>query len=95
MIDAPTPGHAEVEDHRIVPVGMDQPVLGSSTESSHSGARQPLPEILGKGSPQIRPPSLHARDPAAEQHLFKAFDGGFDFGELRHPDDMANVGSGS
>ncbi len=79
MVDAPASGHAEVEDHRVVAVGMDQAVFGAAPKPGDSGTRQPLAEVLGKRTSQVRPPHLDPRDPPAIQHALETAYGRFDF----------------
>ena len=84
MIDPPASGHAKVEDHRVVAVGVDQSIFRPAAEPGHFRPRQPLAEVLGKGSAQVGPASLDARDPSTLENALKASDGRFDFGKLGH-----------
>ena len=90
MIDPPATRHAEVEDHRIVAVGMDQPVFRAPSKAGDFCTSQPLAEVLGKGSAQVRSTRFDARDPSTLQHPLKPADGRFNFGKLRHCGDMAD-----
>ena len=45
-IDAPAARHAEMEDHRVAAIGLDQPVFGAPAKPRHRRAGQPLAEIL-------------------------------------------------
>ena len=42
-----------MEDHRVVAVGMDQPIFRAAAEARHLRSGQPLTEILRKGSAQV------------------------------------------
>jgi hypothetical protein len=79
-IDAPAAGHAEVEHHRPVAVGVDQPVLGAPPHPGHARAGQRLRQIGGERAAQIEPVDAHARDGLPFQHGGEATNGGFDFG---------------
>jgi hypothetical protein len=89
MIDAPAARHSEMEDHRVVTIGVDQAVFGASSEPGDLGSGKPLTEILRKGIAQICATRLNARDPAAIEDAFQSADGGLDFGKLGHRHDMA------
>jgi hypothetical protein len=84
MIDAPAAGHAEMENHRVAAVGVDQPKFGTATKAGDLGACKPLPKILGEGSPEVGPARFHARDPVSLEDALKATDGRLDFGKLGH-----------
>ena len=80
MVDAPASRHPEMEDHRVVTVGMNQPIFRATAEAGDLCPGQPLSEILGKGSTQVRPAHLDPSDPPAVQHALEAAHGRFDFG---------------
>ena len=84
MIDPPAPRHAEVEDHRVVAIRVDETVFRPPAEARDLRPGQPLAKVLRKRPPQIRAPRFDTCDPPALQHPLKAADGGFDFGQLRH-----------
>ena len=48
--DSPLAGHAEMENHRVAAVGIDQPIFPAPVEFRHPGAGQPLPEPSRKGA---------------------------------------------
>ncbi len=89
MVDSPTARHSEVEDHRVVAVGVDQPVFRAAAEARHPGARQALAEILRERASQVRPPGFDARDSPAFENSGEATDRCLDFGKLGHGRDMA------
>ena len=68
-VDPPAPRHAEVKDHRVVAIGMDQAIFRAAAEARHPGPRQTLAEILGEGSAQVGASRLDTRDPPALQHV--------------------------
>src|SRR3546814_947913 len=41
-IDPPLAGHAEVEDERVAPIGIDQPIFGPPAEPYHLRTRQQI-----------------------------------------------------
>jgi hypothetical protein len=91
MVDPPATGHAEVEDHRVVSIRMDQAVFRPASKPDHLGSRQPLTEILWKGPAQVCPPRFDPLDAAALKHMGQATDGGLDFGKFGHcAGDMAD-----
>src|SRR3546814_7763314 len=70
-IDPPLAGHAEVEDERVAPIGIDQPIFGPPAEPYHLRTRQPLAKIGREGVTQIRPPRLDRHQPQplrSEEH---------------------------
>ena len=83
-IDAPAARHAEMEDHGVAAIGIDQPVFGASPKSGHGRAGQPLTEIHRHRAPQVGPAQLHARDSLAFQDGTQATHRGFDFGKFGH-----------
>jgi hypothetical protein len=78
-----------VKNEGVAAVGVDQPELAAPAEAGDPRAGEALSEPCGKCAPKIASSKLNALDAAAEQHLFQAADSGFDFGKLRHGDDMA------
>jgi len=90
-IDAPLARHAEVEDHRVAAVGVDQPIFAAAAEASDSRAGHPLAEPFRKRPPEIRAARLYAPQFAAEKNLLKPAYGGFDFRKFWHSADMAKV----
>ena len=83
-IDSPAPAHAEVEDHGLPPVHMDQPVLGAAREAGDPRAGQHLHEVWRERAAQVRAAGLDTRDDLAIKDMGKAADGGFDFGQFGH-----------
>jgi demethylmenaquinone methyltransferase / 2-methoxy-6-polyprenyl-1,4-benzoquinol methylase len=84
MIDPPAARHAEMEDHGVIAVGVDQSVFGAPPKNSHRRACEPLAEVLWERSTQIGSPGFEARYPPALEHLFKTADSGFNFRKLGH-----------
>lgn len=83
-IETPPARHAEMEDHRVAPVGIDQAIFGPAVKSGHNGARHPLPQILGDRTAQIGPSGFDGYEPLAEQGRLKSTHSCFDFGKFRH-----------
>ena len=83
-IDPPVAGHPEVEHEAVAAIGIDHTIFGTAMEADDASARQPLTEVVGKRTPQVRPPRLDSRNPPALQHMGKAADGRLDFGKLGH-----------
>ena len=83
-IDPPAARHAEVEDHRVAAVGVDQPIFGAAAEPGHPRAGQPLAEVGRERPAQVGAARLDARDAAGPEHVLQPADGGFDFGKLGH-----------
>ena len=83
-IDAPAPGHSEVEDEGVTAVRVDQPVFGPAPKAGHARPRKALTEIDRHRSAQIRPTRLDACNPMSLEHAFQAANGGLDFGKLWH-----------
>ena len=48
MIDPPAPRHAEVEDHRVVAIRVNQPIFGAAAEAGHPCARPALAQVFRK-----------------------------------------------
>src|SRR4030095_4657509 len=86
MIDAPAARHAEMEDHRVGAVGVNQPIFGAAAEVRDGGARQPLAKVLGKGPTQIGSPHFDARDSVSLEDALKPTNRGFEFGKFGHGD---------
>jgi hypothetical protein len=78
-----------MEDQRVAAVGLDQSIFGAATQAGYASAGQALPEVDRQRPPQIGSPNLHGRDALALQYVAKAANGGFHFGKLWHPGDMA------
>src|SRR5690349_15150958 len=84
MIDPPAPRHAKVKHHRVVSIGVDQPIFRSPAEARHSSASEPLAKIMRERSPKVGAPGFDTADSPSLKHLGKAADGCFDFGKLGH-----------
>ena len=78
-----------MEDHRVVAVGVDQPVFCPAAEPGDLGAGQPLSKVLGEGPAQVAPARVDPRDPPAFEDARQAANGGFDFGKLGQGGRMA------
>ena len=59
-VDPPVARHAEVEDHRVAAVGVDQPIFGAAAEAGHPRAGQPLAEVDREGPAQVGAARLDA-----------------------------------
>ncbi len=90
-IDSPLAGHAEVKDQSIPAVGIDEAEFAAPPKRGDGCARKPLAQIGGKGAAKVRPALLHTGNSSVEQDFLEAADGGFDFWELWHDVDMANL----
>ena len=89
VIDAPGPRHAEVKNHRVIAVGMNQAIFGAPTEAGDLCTSQALSKVFRKRAPKIGPARLNARDPPAFEHPLEAADSGLDFGKFGHFGHMA------
>ena len=94
-LDAPLSRHAEMKDQSVAAVCFNEAELAAPAKPDDCRAREPLAQVLRKGSPQVLAPKLDSSDPAPQQHLLQTSDGRFDFGKLGHHRDMANVGAAS
>jgi hypothetical protein len=83
-IDPPAPAHAEVEDQRMIAIGVDQPVFRAAREARDSRPGQRLHQAGGKGSAHVGAVDAHADDPLALEEPGQPAHGGFDFWELGH-----------
>ena len=92
-IDPPAARHAEMEDHRVAAIGVDQPIFGAPAEAGDPRAGQPLAQIGRERPAQVGAARLDARDAGGPSSTrLKPADGGFDFGQLRHGSrDMASA----
>jgi demethylmenaquinone methyltransferase/2-methoxy-6-polyprenyl-1,4-benzoquinol methylase len=84
VIDPPAPRHSEVKHHRVVSIGVDQPIFRPPAEPRHQSSSEALAKINGKRSPKVGAPGFDTANAASLQHLGQAADGRFDFGKLRH-----------
>lgn len=94
-VDSPLSRHSEMENQRVAAVGPDQPELSPAAEPGHPCPCQPLAKVVREGPAEVGSARLDPHHSAAEQHPFEASDSGFDFGELWHRRDMANVAAAS
>src|SRR4029079_8946398 len=62
-IDAPMPGHAEMEDERVAPIGFYKPVFRTAAEPGDARAGQPLAEIQRERAGRVKPPSPRPHSP--------------------------------
>jgi hypothetical protein len=81
---APCPRHAEVEDHGVPTICVDESIFGTPSERRDAGASEPLSQIRRKCPAKVGSPCLHAADPPPFQHMFEAADGSFDFRQFGH-----------
>ena len=82
--DGQPPGHAEVHGQHLVPIEMDQDVLGAPAEAQHAPAGQALGEALRQGEAQVGAPLLHPHERAPGEHGLQARAHRLDLGQLRH-----------
>lgn len=94
-VDSPLSRHAKMENQSVAAIGVDQPELSTAAEPGHLRPGQTLAKVVREGAAEVGSARFDPHDAAAEQHPFKASDRGFDFGELWHRCDMANVGAAS
>jgi hypothetical protein len=90
-IDPPTPRHAEMEDQRVATIAIDKPIFRAPPQSADDRARHPLAQVDGDRFAQIRTARLHPRQALAKQYGLEPADGGFDFGEFWHADQLGCV----
>ena len=79
-IDPPTAGHAQMENHRLPPVRMDQAVFGAAPKTGYGCASQRLDQVNGEWAAQVGPARLNPDEPCAIQIARQSAYGGFDFG---------------
>ncbi len=84
-----------MKDQSVTAVSFNEAELAAPAKPDDCRAREPLAQVLRKGSPQVLAPKLDSLDPPPEKDLLEPANGGFDFGEFRHRDHMANVGAAS
>ena len=60
-IDPPASRHAEMEDHRVAAVGLDQPIFGAPAEPGDARAGQPLAQVRRERPAQIRRGAARSR----------------------------------
>jgi demethylmenaquinone methyltransferase/2-methoxy-6-polyprenyl-1,4-benzoquinol methylase len=83
-IDPPASRHSKVKHHRVVSIGMDQPIFRASAKPRHSSTGEPLAKILRKRSPQVGAPGFDTVNAAALKDMGETADGRFDFWQFRH-----------
>ena len=83
-VDPPAAGHAEVEHHCLVAVGVDEAILGAAAHRGHPRAGQRLDEIGWERAAKVCAVDRDPRDPLAFEVAGEAANGGFDFGKLGH-----------
>ena len=86
-LDPPAPRHAQVEDHRVAAIGVDQAIFGTAPERGDARPGQPLAQVVGEGPAKVRAAGLDGGEPAPLQHGTKTAHGGLDFGKLGHVDE--------
>ena len=83
-IDSPAAGHTEMKDHRVAPIGLDNPVFRSPTKRDHACAGEPLAQVDRKRPSQIGTPRLDGGQDAADQYRTQSANGRFYFGKFGH-----------
>ena len=78
-VDSPAPRHAEVEDQRIAPVGIDQAIFGAAGEAGDSRPGQPLTQVDRHGMAQVGTACLDMAQPLSVQYGTQTCDRGFHF----------------
>jgi hypothetical protein len=89
-IDPPASRHAEVKDHAVTAISLDNPVFGATRKSHHPRTCHPLAQINRDRATQIGPPHINARQDSAEQGRLQPAHSSFDFGEFRHQKAIRN-----
>ncbi len=77
-------GHTEVQDHAVLPVGIENRIFGPAVNPQHPRAGQALAQIDREGPPQVRSANIHPRQPLPHQHPRHAAGNSFNFGQLGH-----------
>jgi hypothetical protein len=83
-IDSPAPRHAEMEDHRVTAIGLNQPIFGASAEPGDGRSGHPLGKIGRERPPEVAAMRDDARQPLALEDGLEAANGRFDFRKFRH-----------
>jgi demethylmenaquinone methyltransferase / 2-methoxy-6-polyprenyl-1,4-benzoquinol methylase len=78
------PGHAEVENHAVLPVGVENRIFGPAVDAHHPRPGQPLAQIDREGPSQVGPAHVHPGEPLPDQHPRHAAGNSFNFGQLGH-----------
>ena len=76
--------HPKMEDHRIAPVCIDQPVFRAAVDPLDPRTDKALAEVLGQRPAQIRSPRFRRNKALPNPDLGQTPGNGFDFGKLRH-----------
>lgn len=69
--DQDAPGHAQMQDQRLVAIKINQHILGPSAHGQGHPAGQPLGEPIRKRPAQIGATHLDRNQPVANQHRLK------------------------
>lgn len=83
-IDPPASAHAQMEDHRLPAIDIDQAVFRASIKTSNRGSCHHLYKLWRERAAQIRTVQLDPRNPLTQHKALKAADGGFNFWQFRH-----------
>lgn len=83
-IEPPPARHAEVKDHRVAAISIDQAIFRAAPKPGNHGSCHPLPEISRDWTAQIGTSGFHRYKPLPKQGRLKTAHGRFDFWKLRH-----------
>ena len=83
-IHAPATRHAEVKDHAIAAVGLDDAVFRAPRQTGYARAGHPLAKIDGDRTTQVGAADIDAHQDRAEQGRLQPADSCFDFGKFGH-----------
>ena len=78
-INAPAPGHSQMEYQRILTIGVNKAIFGAPPQRIDSRARQPLAQIDRNWPAQVRTAWFCPHDNLAFKHRTQAGDCGFHF----------------
>ncbi len=79
-IEPPAPRHAEVEDHRLIAIGCDQPIFGASAQTGDRRSGHHLTKVGRERPAQVATSRFDGRDPRTFEDGAQASDGRLDFG---------------
>ena len=83
-LDPPAARHAEVEDHRLAAIGVDQAIFGAAAQRRDFRSGHRLDQAGWERAAQVRAIDRHAGDSLPLKVARQAAHGGFDFGQFGH-----------
>ena len=91
-IDSSRARHAQMEHHRVAPVGVNQPIFGAPPQRRYPRPGEPLSQVNGKRPAKVSAPRFDPAQLAALEHMLEPADGGFDFGQFGHGHPLQKLG---